>query len=60
MENFENLGRWVEGWMEGWMDLFILKLNYNGGKFSKMVRFLKIKFLIIFKLNYNGGQFYKK
>ena len=27
---------------------------------SKIVRFLKIKFLIILKLNYNGGQFYKK
>ena len=26
----------------------------------KMVRFLKIKFLIILKLNFNGGQFYKK
>ena len=37
-----------------------LKLNYNGGPFSKMVGFLKIKFLIILKLNYNGGQFFKK
>ena len=37
-----------------------LKLNYNGGPFSKMVWFLKIKFLIILKLNFNGGQFYKK
>ena len=26
----------------------------------KMVRFLKIKFLIILKSNFNGGQFYKK
>ena len=48
------LNGWVDGWMEG------LKLNYNGGPFSKMVGFLKIKFLIILKLNYNGGQFYKK
>ena len=48
------LNGWVDGWMGG------LKLNYNGGPFSKMVGFLKIKFLIILKLNYNGGQFYKK
>ena len=48
------LNGWVDGWMGG------LKLNYNGGPFSKMVRFFKIKFLIILKLNYNGGQFYKK
>ena len=41
-------------WMSG------KKLNYNGGPFSKMVRFLKFKFLILLKLNYNGGQFYKK
>ena len=41
-------------WMGG------IKLNYNGGPFSKIVRFLKIKFLIILKLKYNGGQFYKK
>ena len=26
----------------------------------KMVRFLKIKFLIILRLNFNRGQFYKK
>ena len=26
----------------------------------KMVRFLKIKFLIKKKFNFNGGQFYKK
>ena len=48
------LNRWVDEWMGG------IKLNYNGGPFSKMVRFLKFKFLIILKLNYNGGQFYKK
>ena len=48
------LNGWVDGWMGG------LKLNYNGGPFSKMALFLKIKFLIILKLNYNGGQFYKK
>ena len=45
------LNRWVDEWMGG------IKLNYNGGPFSKMVRFLKFKFLIILKLNYNGGQF---
>ena len=28
------LNGWVDGWMGG------LKLNYNGGPFSKMVRFL--------------------
>ena len=39
------LNRWVDGWMGG------LKLNYNGGPFSKMVRFLKIKFLIIIKIS---------
>ena len=27
---------------------------------SKIVRFLKIKFLTVIKLNFNGGQFYKK
>ena len=43
------LNRWVDGWMRG------LKLNYNGGPFSKMLGFLKIKFLIILKLNYNWG-----
>ena len=48
------LNGWVDGWMGG------LKLNYNGGPFSKIVGFLKIKFLIIFKLNFNGGQFYRK
>ena len=32
-------------WMGG------IKLNYNGGPFSKVVRFLKFKFLIILKLN---------
>ena len=37
-----------------------LKLNYNGGPLSKMVGFLKIKFLLKLKLNFNGGQFYKK
>ena len=49
---------WVGGWVDGWMGG--LKLNYNGGPFSKMVGFLKIKFLIIIKLNFNGGQCYKK
>ena len=48
------LNRWVNEWMGG------IKLNYNGGPFSKVVRFLKFKFLIILKLNYYGGQFYKK
>jgi hypothetical protein len=44
----------VDEWMGG------IKLKYNGGPFSKMVRCLSIKFLIILKLNYNEGQFYKK
>ena len=39
------MNEWISG----------IKLNYNGGPFSKMVRFLKFKFLIILKLNYNGG-----
>ena len=40
-------------WMSG------IKLNYNGGPFSKMVGFLKIKFLILLKLYYNGVNFIK-
>ena len=52
------LGYCINGWMNEWMSG--IRLNYNGGPFSKMVRFLKFKFLIIFKLNFNGGQFYKK
>ena len=36
------LNGWVDGWMGG------LKLNYNGGPFSKMVGFLKIKFLVTY------------
>jgi len=51
---------WVDGWMDGWMVkpgrwvnelMGGIKLNYNGGPFSKVVRFLKFKFLIILKLN---------
>ena len=57
VESFE-LKIFLNGWVDGWMGG--LKLNYNGGPFSKMLGFLKIKFLIILKLNYNGGQFYKK
>ena len=33
--------------------------NFSINK-PKMVRFLKIKFLILLKLTFNGGQFYKK
>ena len=63
---------WVDGWMYWWegkpglLNWWVnelmggIKLNYNGGPFSKVVRFLKFKLLIILKLNYNGGQFYKK
>ena len=56
---YSNQKAWL---LNGWVDEWIgeLKLNYNGGPFSKMVGFLKIKFLFILKLNYNGGQFYKK
>ena len=51
--------KWVNIWWENeWMGG--IKLNYNGGPFSKVVRFIKFKFLIILKLNYYGGQFYKK
>ena len=45
-----SMGEWMSG----------IRLNYNGGPFSKMVRFLKFKFLILLKLNCNRGQFYKK
>ena len=48
----------LNGWVDGWIDG--LKLNYNGGPFSKMVRFLKFKFQTILKLNFNGGQFKNK
>ena len=40
-----SMGEWMNGWMNEWMNG--IKLNYNGGTFSKMVRFLKFKFLIL-------------
>ena len=54
----KKLGYCINGWMNEWMSG--IKLNYIGGPFSKMVRFLKFKFLIVLKLNYYGGQFKKK
>ena len=53
------MGGWMDGWegkpglLNRWVNELMggIKLNYNGGPFSKVVRFLKIKFLIILKLN---------
>ena len=51
---------WVGGWMDGWMEAKAGLSMLTAITKPKMVRFLKIKFLIIIKLNFNGGQFYKK
>ena len=59
---------WVDGWMEGSQSQVKDCLQQSkraplGGaniNKPKMVRFLKIKFLIILKLNFKGGQFNKK
>ena len=54
---------WMDGWMGGWesrvKDCLQQSINYNGSSFSKVVRFLKYKFLIILKLNFNEGQLKK-
>ena len=61
------MGGWMEGRVDGWMDgsqswvkdCLQQSINFSINK-PKMVRFLKIKFLIILKLKYNRGQFYTK
>ena len=59
----ELMGELMDGWMDRWkrkpglLNWWVnewmgeIKLNYNDGPFSKVVRFLKFKFLIILKLN---------
>ena len=53
------LGRWMGGWMDGGESRVKDCLQQSKNK-TKMVRSLKIKFLIISKLNFYEGQIYKK